>query len=564
MSDFKNLIITVLLSTLILVGWQYFYENPKIEQSVAKAKLHKENSANSKASLDSYASLLDPKTVIKETKRVKIISDKLTGSINLEGMRFDDLSLTNYKNSPTAEDGNVVLLSPSNTKNSYFIETGWVGNNIELPNSHTVWQADKEILKPNDSIDFHWTNSQNLNFKTTVSLDNNYMFSIKQTVKNNSNHPINLAPFGLINKLLTDTHKSYTILHEGPIGVFKGKLVERTYEDLKKKNKENFEINSSGDWLGITDKYWLTALIPSSKINFNTNFTHLVKGNHHLYQTDFLGNMNQVAPGQELEFTHLVFTGAKELKLLDQYEAKYGLKLFDHAVDFGWFYFLTKPMFNALQYFYKVFGNFGIAILILTISIKLIMFPLANRSYKSMSKMKKLQPEFSKLKELYGDDKLRINKEMIELYKKHNVNPLSGCLPLIVQIPVFFSLYKVLFVTIEMRHAPFFGWIKDLSAPDPTSLFNMFGLLPWDPPSFLAIGIWPILMGITMYFQQKMNPEPADPIQAQVMKFLPLIFIFMFSNFPAGLIIYWAWNNLLSIIQQWIINRSLDAQPVKK
>jgi YidC/Oxa1 family membrane protein insertase len=343
------------------------------------------------------------------------------------------------------------------------------------------------------------------------------------------------------------------ILHQGMIGAIKGELQEYTYDKIKDEKKHSF--NGEVNWLGITDKYWLAAFVPDQLESYIANYNFAIKQGKDKYQSDFITNEKLIEGGGSFELTHQLFAGPKKVDLLDKYEEKYNIKLFDRAIDFGWFYILTKPIFNAMNYFYSYVGNFGISIMIVTILIKLAMFTLANKSYRSMKKMKKLQPEMERLKQLYADDKARLNQEVMLLYKKEKINPVSGCLPLLVQIPVFFSIYKVLYVTIEMRHAPFFGWIQDLSAPDPTTIFNLFGLLPFTPPSFLMLGVWPLFMALTMFLQQRMSPQPTDPVQAQVMKFMPLMFLFMFSGFPAGLLIYWSWNNILSIVQQFYINK---------
>jgi YidC/Oxa1 family membrane protein insertase len=348
----------------------------------------------------------------------------------------------------------------------------------------------------------------------------------------------------------------YYILHEGPIGVVDGSLDEIKYKTLAEKG--TIEADSKGGWLGITDKYWLATLVPQQDLPIKTAFRHETEGDR--YQTDFRGPAMTVQPGQTVEVTNRLFAGAKEVKLLDTYSERYGIPLFDRAVDFGWFYFLTKPIFLFLHWLHGVVGNYGVAILLLTLLVKAAFFPLANRSYTAMSKMKGLQPKIQELRERYEDDKAKLNTEMMALYKREGANPVSGCLPIFIQIPVFFSLYKVLFTTIEMRHAPFFGWIHDLSAPDPTNVFTLFGLVPWSPPQMLHLGIWPLVMGLTMFLQQRLNPQPADPAQARIMMLMPLMFIFLFSTFPAGLVIYWAWNNSLSILQQWLIMRRMGVR----
>ncbi|AIL65075.1 membrane protein insertase, YidC/Oxa1 family [Rickettsiales bacterium Ac37b] len=559
MSDLKKLSLAIILSTLVLVLWQYYYELPKIEQHKEVNKKTSVIDTNNNVSSAITENILQSREqALSSTRhnRVTIDNSRLHGSIDLHGARLDDITLAEYKESLDPNSNEVVLLSPPATKESYFAEFGWVSSdpNLKLPNSKTIWESDNKLLTVSNPLTLSWNNGEGLLFTITVSIDNYYMFNIKQQVENYSEKPIVISAYSLINKPMPTDHKSNSILHEGPIGVFNGILSESTYDDLFSDKQKEFMHNKTGDWLGITSKYWLTALIPNIQDNFTAHFHAFTKGGQNKIQVDYISQPYIVQPNQSIEIGSHFFTGAKKLKLLDQYEKSLHINLFDRAIDFGWFYFITKPMFYALQYFYSFVGNFGIAILLLTVVVKLIMFPLANKSYHSMNKMKQLQPYINKLKEKCGNDRMKFNKEVMDLYKREGVNPLSGCLPILIQIPVFFSLYKVLFVTLEMRQAPFFGWIHDLSMPDPTSFFNLFGLIPWSPPGILHVGIWPIIMGITMYLQQRMNPEPTDPVQARVMKFLPVIFTFMFGSLPAGLIIYWAWNNVLSIVQQFAIN----------
>ncbi|MGI4776493.1 MAG: membrane protein insertase YidC, partial [Janthinobacterium lividum] len=492
---------------------------------------------------------------LNNVDRIKIRSSTLSGSIALKGLRFDDLTLLEYKQDLSPDSKAVELFSPANSEQAYFAEIGWFGqNDNSLPNNDTQWQADRRELTPKSPVNLVWTNNHGAKFIVNLTMDNDYMFTIKQTIINDSGRSINTQSYGLINHNYYQKEKSVNILHQGPIGAINDQLKEYSYDDIKDKKIERF-VNTKVDWIGITDKYWLAAFVPDKANLYNSNMNYAIKAGQEKFQVDFLGNLQTIEPGTELTVTHRLFAGAKKVDLLDKYEKQYNIKLFDRAIDFGWFYVLTKPVFYAMNFFYSYVGNFGISILIVTVIIKLLMFTLANKSYRSMKKMKKLQPEMERIKNLYSEDKARLNQEMMMLYKKEGVNPISGCLPVIVQIPVFFSIYKVLYVTIEMRHAPFFGWIKDLSSPDPTSIFNLFGLIPYSPPSFLMIGAWPIFMAITMFLQQKMGPAPADPVQAQLMKFMPLIFLVMFSSFPAGLLIYWSWNNILSIIQQYSINK---------
>ncbi|MGH6885010.1 MAG: membrane protein insertase YidC, partial [Geminicoccales bacterium] len=441
--------------------------------------------------------------------------------------------------------------------NPYFAEFGWVASDdaTAVPARETVWQADREELRPDQPVTLAWDNGQGLRFTRTFALDEAYMFTVTQGVENTGDEPVTLYPYGLISRWGTPPTLGFFILHEGPIGVLGGTLEEIDYDDLQEDGR--IELASQGGWLGFTDKYWLTALIPDQETQLSGSFRHNLVDTQDRYQADYLRPAITVAPGESVEVVDRLFAGAKEVGLLDAYRSEYAIPLFDRAVDFGWFYFLTKPIFHILHFFYQLLGNYGLAILLLTLLVKLLFYPLANKSYRAMSTMKKLQPKMMELRETYADDKMAMNQALMKLYKDEKVNPMSGCLPIVVQIPVFFALYKVLFVSIEMRHAPFFGWIRDLSAPDPTSIFNLFGLIPFDPPTFLMIGIWPLLMGATMLLQTKLNPQPADPMQAKIMMFLPVMFIFLFATFPAGLVIYWTWNNVLSIGQQWTIMKRM-------
>lgn len=550
-----NLVAAILLSVGIMVGWQYFYEHPR---AAATQAAQKERAIQVAAVKEQAAKpiILPRSEAVIEAKRVKILNDNLRGSISLTGARFDDLILSKYKKTLAKNSDEVELLSPSSSKDAYFAELGWHSSSADtpLPNANTIWQTNKEELKPGSDVTLTWTNQEEVQFVLNIALDDNYMFTIKQSVINGSAKPINLQPYGLINRNYRETEKAMQILHQGPIGAIGGELKDITFEDLKEKKRESLQA-SKVDWLGITDKYWLTAFVPDQSLNYTTNFSYALKNAKDKFQVDFVAEPTTIDAGDQTTLTHHLFAGAKKVDLLDKYEDQYNIKLFDRAIDFGIFYIITKPVFNAMNFFYRYCGNFGISILIVTVLIKLAMFGLANKSYRSMKKMKSLQPEVDRIKALYADDKTKFNQEIMELYKREKVNPVSGCLPLLVQIPVFFSIYKVLYVTIEMRQAPFFGWIKDLSAPDPTTVFNLFGLLPFAPPSFLMLGVWPLLMAGTMYLQQRMSPAPADPVQAQVMKFMPLMFLFMFGGFPAGLLIYWTWNNILSIVQQHFVNR---------
>lgn len=552
-----NLIAAIILSIGVMVGWQYFYEQPRIKERQAIQKEHAMQVAAAKESLKTnQPSILPRSQAVVAAERVKIFNDNLQGSISLKGARFDDLILSKYKKTLDENSGNVELLSPSSSKGAYFAELGWHSPSADtiLPDANTIWKADKAELRPGSDVTLSWTNADEVQFIINIALDENYMFTIKQSVINGSAKPVNLQPYGLINRNYSSNEKAMQILHQGPLGTIGGELKDITFDDLKEKKRESHKV-SKVDWLGITDKYWLTAFIPDQSQNYSSNFSYALKNAADKFQVDFVGQPVTVDVSDQATLTHHLFAGAKKVDLLDKYEEQYNIKLFDRAIDFGIFYIITKPVFNAMNFFYRYCGNFGVSILIVTVLIKLSMFGLANKSYRSMKKMKTLQPEVERIKALYADYKTKFNQQIMELYKREKVNPVSGCLPLLIQIPVFFSIYKVLYVTIEMRHAPFFGWIKDLSAPDPTTIFNLFGLLPFTPPSFLMLGVWPLLMAGTMYLQQRMSPAPADPVQAQVMKFMPLMFLFMFGSFPAGLLIYWTWNNILSIGQQHLVNK---------
>lgn len=552
-----NLLLFIILASGIFFAWNYFFDTKPAPQPVATEQ--KINSAPSMPT--SPAAMLPQKIasveeIVKSDRRIKIESALLKGSLTLKGARIDDLVLKNYRETTNPNSPEIQLLSPLGTQNPYYVETGWVSDqhSIHLPDTTTPWQTDQNELTPEKPLTLHWENGQGLRFERIISLDKNYVFSITDRVYNNTANAITLSPYGLIRRFGQPKTAGFFILHEGPIGYLDHKLVEKKYSDLEKHPLES--IQSEGGWVGITDKYWLTALIPQQKSKSQVNFRHvngaqsataLEQGS---FQTDFASAPIAIAASGQTETTVHLFAGAKELDLLDNYEKVLGIEHFDLAVDFGWFYFLTKPIFYALTFFHDWIGNFGLAIMLLTILLKIAFFPLANKSFRSTARMKHIQPKVEQIRQRFADDKMRMNQEVMELYKKEKVNPLSGCLPMLIQIPVFFALYKVLFISIEMRQAPFFGWIHDLSQPDPTSFFNLFGLIPWDPPSFLMIGVWPLLMGLSMLLQQKMNPPPTDPAQAKIFMLMPVMFTVMLAQFPAGLVIYWTWNNIITILQQ--------------
>ncbi|MGQ9365635.1 membrane protein insertase YidC [Azospirillum sp. ST 5-10] len=567
MTDQRNLLLAIVLSIAILLGFQFLYEAPKVQQRQAElAQQQTTTQTEQPAGVPSAPGTApgaprDRAQLIAEQfaegQRARINTPSLHGSVNLVGGRIDDLTLADYHVTPDPASPEIVLLSPLGANDAYFAEFGWVpaDRSVPTPAPDTRWTVQGQpTLTPDSPLTLTWDNGQGLVFERTIAVDKEYMFTVTQRVRNTTDQPARLLPYALASRHGTPHTSGYYILHEGPLGVFDGSLTEVDYGDLKSEGK-TITKQTTGGWIGITDKYWLVTLVPGKEQQVTARFLYNQRGSEDRYQVDLMGGTVEVAPGTTVEDTTRLFAGAKEVKLLDAYAEQYGITNFDLAVDFGWFYFLTKPFFYALDFLAGTIGNFGVAILVFTVCVKLLFFPLANKSYHAMARMKKLQPKMQELREKFDDDKARLNQEMMALYKREKVNPMAGCLPILIQIPVFFALYKVLFVTIEMRHAPFFGWIHDLSAPDPTTIFNLFGLIPWDPPHMLMLGAWPLIMGVTMWLQQRMNPAPPDPVQQKVFAFLPIVFTFMLASFPAGLVIYWAWNNLLSVAQQWVIMR---------
>ncbi len=601
MADQKNLVIAIVMSVVILLVYQVFFEMPRREQQVAQqeaaqqqatqqptAPSQTEGTPGTPAPVDGSPVGATPgipgiadtpslgvdtsgvvgvssdpvgqrTAALAKTPRVKVINPRLEGSISLKGARLDDLFLKDYRETLDPESPLVELLHPAGTPQPYYSEFGWLPMaGVKVPNRNSEWTANNSELAPGSPVTLQWDNGEGVLFEQQISLDENYMFTVVQRVRNNSADAINVAPYGLVSRTGKPDILDFYILHEGLLGVIDDTLQEIDYDDLDEDGPQRF--STKGGWLGITDKYWLVAMVPDQGASVNMSFNSGPIGTTRQYQSDYLMDAMQIPEGATVEVTNHLFAGAKEVPLLDKYEEKLGIPRFDLAVDFGWFYFLTKPIFYALLWLNNYLGNFGLAILALTVGIKLVFFPLANKSYRAMSKMKGLQPKMQSMKERFGDDKQRMNQELMALYKKEGVNPAAGCLPMLVQIPVFFALYKVLFVTIEMRHAPFYGWINDLSAKDPIGLLTVFGLIDWNVPPALDmvnIGLWPIIMGVTMYLQQKLNPQPTDPIQAKIFLFMPLIFTFILAPFPAGLVIYWAWNNVLSMGQQWVIMKRM-------
>ncbi|WP_108819427.1 membrane protein insertase YidC [Pseudovibrio sp. Alg231-02] len=578
MNDNRNMIVAIVLSLVVLLGWQYFIAGPQLEaqQEAQQAQLAddaQQAGSSSPVALPEGASgqVAAPGTdsgtaaqsfvsraqALAASPRLTIDTPSLSGSVNLKGAKLDDLRLNDYRQTQAKDSETVVLFSPKGSPEPYYAEHGWVadpGAQVKLPNAETVWTAETSgNLTPSSPIVLSWDNGEGLVFKRTFSVDENYMFTVDQEVQNSTGQNVQLYPYGLIARNGEPETAGFFVLHEGLIGVIGEEgLQEINYSDLIEDGSVRPGRANTG-WLGFTDKYWAATLIPTPGTEFQPNFSYNARTQN--FQSDYLGDAVQIADGTKITSSSLLYAGAKVTKLIEGYQASYNIESFDLMIDWGWFYFLTKPMFWAIDWLYSLVGNFGVAILLVTVIVKALFFPLANKSYVSMSKMKLVQPQMTEIREKFKDDKQKQQQAMMELYKKEKINPLAGCLPMVIQIPVFFSLYKVLFVTIEMRHAPFFGWIQDLSAPDPTTIFNLFGLIPWDPPSFLMIGVWPLIMGVTMFLQMKMNPAPAEPAQQMIFNWMPVLFTFMLATFPAGLVIYWAWNNTLSVAQQGIIMR---------
>jgi len=565
----RNYFVAIGLSVLILVAWQFLYVNPKIEKERIAAEALQAQQAQSQpgatAQQPATGQALPGGTVpgtgenrdqaLAKSARVVIDTPAVSGSINLTGARFDDLKLKAYHETVNKQSPIITLLSPAETTDGYFTEIGYVGDAASgsVPGPQTVWTlAGGDKLTPSTPVTLSFTNEKGITFNRTITIDDRYMFEVVDSIKNTTAEPVSLSSYGRVTRFNKPTTPSVYVLHEGFIGVIgEHGLQEVGYSKIED-DKAIQPGKATGGWLGITDKYWAAAVVPPQATPYETRFSHFTDGRAR-YQSDYKSDAITIAAGQSSELKNLVFAGAKEVPVVDNYEAAYSIPNFDKLIDWGWFYFITKPMFKMMDFFFRLFGNFGIAILTTTIAVKLLFFPLANKQYASMANMKKVQPKMEELKKKFGDDRMALQQAMMQLYKDEKINPLAGCWPILIQIPVFFALYKVIYITIEMRHAPFFGWIHDLSAPDPTTIFNLFGLLPFDAPSFLHLGVWPIIMGITMFVQMRMNPTPPDPTQAMLFTWMPVVFTFMLASFPAGLVIYWAWNNTLSVLQQSII-----------
>ncbi len=604
MLEHKNTIIAIVLSLAVMVGWQLLIGYPQMKKEQEQAQLKQQEQSQTmpgqtKPGQAGQAPSAQPaapggaapqapgvpsaaapsqaasrETVIAASPRIAINTPKLGGSIDLKGGRIDDLTLTQYRETIDANSPPITLFSPSGAPDAYYAEFGWVAASgtsnasiAAVPGADTVWkQQGTGALSIDHPVTLTYDNGQGLLFTRVISIDEHYMFSLKDSVNNTGGSPVTLFPYGLISRHGTPETLGYYILHEGLIGVMGDKGEQsKTYKDMQKEKSLSWEVTNA--WLGFTDKYFAATLVPDTDAKVHARFSAADKDGLETYQTDYLLDPVTVQPGSSGAADTRLFAGAKEVSVVGinfpfgpgGYNAALNLNKFDLLIDWGWFYFITKPMFLAIDYFFHVVGNFGIAILIVTVLVKLLFFPLANKSYASMAKMKAVQPQMKMIKERYPDDKSKQQQAMMELYKKEQINPIAGCLPIAIQIPVFFSLYKVLFITIEMRHAPFYGWIHDLSAPDPTNIFTLGGLIPFDPTvlpmvgSFLHLGFWPAIMGVTMWVQMKLNPAPPDPTQQVIFNWMPLIFTFMLAKFPAGLVIYWAWNNSLSVAQQSVI-----------
>ncbi len=561
--DVKNLIFAVLAATAIMFGWQYFYERPRQAAlrvaSEKEAVIKKETAAKAAVQQPAAATNAD---ATAGAPRIRINTPALHGSISVVGARFDDLSLAQYHETIATDAPEVKLLNRASAPDAYFVELGLLSDGaVKLPDATTRWQTRDTELTVEKPVTLTWNNGAGLQFTRKISVDEHFMFTITTSVRNEAGAPVTLYPYGLVSRNYADTSKHYFIMHEGPLGVMNEVLEDITYKKLREDGAQKFA--NTGGWLGITDKYWLTALVPDAGDKFDAEYKHFTRNGQDAYQADMRGKPVELAVGTTTDITTRLFAGAKVVEHLDRYRDQYDIPLFDRAVDFGSLYFLTRPIFLLLNFFYGIVGNFGIAIVLLTCVIKALLFPLAHKSMVSMSRMKLLAPKMEEIKKRYSDDKMRMNQEIMALYKREKVNPVSGCLPVLLQIPVFLALYRVLFVTIEMRHAPFFGWIHDLSVADPTNLFTLFGLIAWTPPHVLHLGVLPILMCITMVIQQRLNPQPADPVQAAMMRYMPFIFLFMFASFPAGLVIYWVVNNIVSIFQQLYINAHLEKRGLK-
>ncbi|MFZ5693219.1 MAG: membrane protein insertase YidC [Pseudomonadota bacterium] len=599
MQDQKNMFLAIGLSLLVILGWQYFIGGPQLERQREEARLRQQQQQAQQTAPGTVpqpgtaaqpgatpqpgattpavpgqpaipGQTLTREAILAASPRVKIETPTIHGSIALRGGRIDDVALIKYRETVDPKSPAIVLLAPSGSPHPFYAQFGWTnaaGGKVKVPDDNTVWtQQGSGALGVGKPVTLTWDNGEGLEFRRVIAIDDNYLFTIEDTIVNRGADAVTLYPYALISRHGKPEILGYYILHEGLIGVLGDKgPQEVSYSKIESEKQLSFPgvVNA---WLGITDKYWAATLLPETNAKLNATFSARDLNNRKVYQTDYLLDPVTVAAGGTGAAKARLFAGAKEVGLIDNYDKTLNLNRFELLIDWGWFYFITKPMFWMLDFFFRLLGNFGLAILAVTVIIKIVFFPLANKSYASMAKMKAVQPQMLQIRDRYADDKVKQQQALMELYKQERINPLAGCLPILIQIPVFFALYKVLFITIEMRHAPFFGWIKDLAAPDPTTIFNLFGLIPWNPHSvpvlgaYLMIGVWPIIMGITMWFQMKLNPSPPDPTQKMIFDWMPLIFTIMLASFPAGLVIYWAWNNTLSVLQQSYIMKKHGAK----
>jgi YidC/Oxa1 family membrane protein insertase len=602
MPDQRNLILAIALSVLIFLGFElYLMLAAPVQQAEQAGQTVAESTPRAPGVEGASASGGPQETreaAIALSPRVRIVTARVGGSIALRGGRIDDLTLLEYRETTEPDSPQVVLLSPAaspaaegeqstsfllpqdavSSPGPYFADFGWLadeGAGVVVPGAETVWQTDRRELTPETPVTLSWDNAEGLIFSQEIAIDRNYMLTVTRRVQNHGDSGVSLRPFGRVKRTGTPSISGFYILHEGAVGVFSGTLDEIDYDDMRDDSDSDGVIcrrvagggcePSTGGWIGITDKYWLTALAPDQEKPFTGRFVHTVSEGFNRYQADFVRDPQLIPAGGSIEVTDRLFAGPKVVELLDAYQNDLGIVRFDLAAAFRWLFFLAKPLFSLLVFMNDAIGNFGVSILLVTVMLKLLFFPLANKSYRSMAAMKKLQPEIVKLKERFGTDKLKMQQETMALYKAEGANPMMGCLPMLIQIPVFFALYEVLFVTIEMRHAPFFGWVDDLSSRDPSNVLNPFGIIPFEYPDMLNIGIWPILMGFSMWLQFRLNPQPQDSIQAKIFMIMPIFFTFILAPFPAGLVIYWTWNNLLSIAQQWLIMRRHGiANPIAK
>ena len=555
--DTKNVIAAISLSAAVIVLYSLFFQpDPAaIKQNLAEQKKIENNTDTPSLDKNENFAKLSRTDALKENDRIQFENESVIGSISLKGATIDDLTFKEY-NVELNKNEKIVLLNPRNVEDGYLIESGFVSTNknIDIPDASSVWEiSGNKRLTNNNPVKLTWSNSQGITFEKHISLDDQFLFTVKEKIINSSDKSYNFYSYGQIIRNKIPEISGFYILHEGFLSVLDDQLIEEDYDDIQEKK---FTQIAQDGFVAISDKFWVTSVIPPKGKEFKTTFDYKNK-----FRANYISTKGiEVKANSSIEEKIQIIVAAKRVSVIDGYAENLDINKFDLAIDWGFMYFITKPLFFVLDYFFKLLGNYGLAIIAVTICIRLAFFPLANFSFKSMGKMKLLAPEMARLKELHKDDKMKLQQAMMALYKKEKVNPMSGCLPILVQIPVFFALYKVLFVTIEMRHMPFYGWIHDLSDRDPTSLFNVFGLLPWDPPSFLLIGAWPIIMGITMFIQQKLNPTPPDPIQAKIFMFFPVFLTVILAPFPAGLVIYWSFNNIFTMIQQYIVQRKMTVK----